>query len=70
MTDELPTGTTLSLQLDTPQRGAQAKLEGLVSVLSDTWDVVVTSKYDKGIGDESCEVTVVLIDNPTKGEKP
>ena len=69
MTDELPTGMTLSLEIKTTQRGAQAKLEEIVSVLSDTWDVVITKKYFRELGDESCEVTVVLMHNPKKGEE-
>ena len=69
MIDELPTGMTLSLTLDTTRRGAQAKLKRIVSVLSDTWDVVITSSYFAELGDESCEVTLVLIHNPKKGEE-
>ena len=70
MNDELPTGMTLSMTLETTQRGAKSLLKGIVSVLSDTWDVVITNKYFSELGDESCEVTVVLMHNQTKGEKP
>jgi len=69
MTDELPTGMTLALTLDTTQRGAKAKLEGLVSVLSDTWDVVIVNTCWSQVGDLKSFMTVVLIENTTKGEE-
>jgi hypothetical protein len=64
MTDELPTGEILTLTLE----GPQAKLEEIVSVLSDTWDVVIVNGCESPSSDQQSYMTVVLIDNPTKGE--
>ena len=69
MIDALPTGMTLALTLDTTQRGAKAELEHLVSVLSDTWDVVIVNGCWSQHGDLKSFVTVVLITpSPTKQE--
>ena len=66
MTEELRVGSTLSLVLETPKRGAKEQLEDIVSNLSDVWEVIIVKEAWSQIGDQRAFITVVL----TEAVKP